>query len=778
MITEERHPHPHKDPRRPHDQAQLRTNPPVFTWKPYGVGPFGLLVARDAQCTDIALEQNDLADPLYLPEHALAPGRYFWKWRNSEDESSVFTFEIPPDAVMLEVPPPAEWLRRIGEQRPRMFIRPEEIAALRASRTGYRATLWQALRAKADRLLDQSHEMDEPPFLPDRQIDYQAYHAAWSPVMWNSRRFMKGAATLALAYLASGDERYGRAACRRIASVSRWNPEGSSHITHNDEAHMSIIWHGTHASDWVWELFTAEERALVVEQFRRRGQITYDHIHSNGAYGITRFDSHSGREIVFLAQIALALHDHIPEAQTWLEWLRPVLCGIWPIWSVDDGAWAEGPNYATTYVTIMTTFATTLKRSVGVDLYRRPFWRNHALWRQYCVPFYAEWIGFSDCDVRGAGRWNAYADLVETIERETEAPTFGRYVADLRATATTLTESEDESVDVSAQRYLFMKPEPLPETPESDSMFAAFPETGYAAIRTHLNEPQRDIAFIFRSSPFGSISHSHANNNDFIIHVAGNILAMPSGYYDGFGSNHHTNWVWHTKAHNCVTLSDAPQLMRSHDSRGAIERVFEDERLIYFCGIADSSYSDRASRCRRHVVFLKAQQCFALIDEFVAAPGVVSTLQWNLHSWAPFDVDATSRSFTLERAGSRLHAQFMYHQNAFFSLSEGWDPPPAGVKSKDRWFQQYNLRFTLSGIESRRNLGVILAPAHAALQPPDVRAERVGDVEVAHIGSDSVFVRQKDAIALDDLRSDALAVLIVQGQRYDVSDVGIDTLKG
>ena len=80
-------------------------------------------------------------------------------------------------------------------------------------------------------------------------------------------------------------------------------------------------------------------------QFRRRGQITFDHMHNRGSYGVTRFDSHAGREIVFLAHIALVFHEHIPEAQTWLEWLRPVLCGIWPIWAGDDGAWAEGPSY-------------------------------------------------------------------------------------------------------------------------------------------------------------------------------------------------------------------------------------------------------------------------------------------------------------------------------------------------------------------------------------------------------------------------------------------------
>ncbi|MCG8351708.1 MAG: DUF4962 domain-containing protein [Chloroflexales bacterium] len=775
MIQEHRHPHPHIDPRQPRHAASPRTNPPVFAWKPIDDETnFRLRVARDPQFTDLALDQAGLVDPIYLPERAFAPGRYFWTWATQHDEAEVFTFEITPQAVTLEVPPAGEWLRHLGSEHPRIYIRPADLADLRQSRHTHRAELWRTLQAKADKLLAETHELSEPPFLPSKKKNYQEYFSVWSPIMWESRRFMRGAETLALAYLASGDARYARAACQRLVSVSHWNPEGSSHIRHNDEAHMSIIWRGPQVCDWVWEHFSEEERALVIQKFRQRGQITYDHVHNRGIYGITRFDSHSGREIVFLAQIALVFPEYIPEAQTWLDWLRPVLCGIWPIWSGDDGAWAEGPNYATTYVTIMSMFATTLKRGAGIDLYRRPFWQNHAHWRRYCVPPYAEWVGFSDCDVRKAGRWNAYADLVETIDRETGMRQFADYVQALRIEAAQLSITRDkEEPTMTPQRYLFATPEDRLSPNGSAPLLAVFPETGWAAIRTNLSDPQSDIAFIFRASPFGSISHAHANNNDFILHVAGNILAMPSGYYDGFGSDHHTHWVWHTKSHNCVTLSDAPQLMRSHDSRGALEHAFEDERLIYFRGNADASYSDRAACCRRHVCFLKAHQCFVLIDEFAALPGVKSALQWNIHSWAQFEVDNDHRSFRLERNGSTLTGHFMYHNNAFFSCSEGWDPPPAGIKPRDQWHQQYHLRFTASGLDATRNLGVVLCPVHADLTPPEVSTMRVKDIEMARIGEDLALVRQTDLLTYDDLHSSALALLIVQGERYEIGEQGI-----
>ena len=776
-MKQHRHPHPHRDPRQPRADARPGTNPPVFAWLPVdSASAYRLQVARDPGFEEICLDEGSLQDPLFLPETAFEPGRYFWRWSAGTGATSeVFAFDIEPAASVVEVPPAREWLKRFPAHHPRIYVRPEEVPALRAAALGERAPAWAGLRRSAEAVLTEPHEIEEPPFLPDRRESYQAFYEVWSPVMWNSRRFVKGAETLALAWLVGGEDRFARAACRRMASISRWDPEGSSHLAHNDEAHMSVIWNGSNACDWVWDRFTDEEREVVVTQFRQRGRMTFDHMHNRGSYGLTRFDSHAGREIVFLAHIALVFHEHIPEAQSWLEWLRPVLCGIWPIWAGDDGAWAEGPSYGLAYVTIMTMFATALKRGAGVDLYRRPFWKNHARWRQYCLPPYAEWMGFGDHTERWASSWRSNADLVDLIGRETETGEFTGYVEAFRAEAEHMqTPPERRTSGVLSQLHL--APATDTHTPEETGhgMFRFFPVAGWAAVRTHLNDPARDVAMIFRSSPLGAISHSHANNNDFILHAGGKVLAMPSGYYAGYGSDHHAHWVWHTKSHNCVTLSDASQIMRSHDSTGRIEHAFEDERLIYFAGNADASYSDRARRCRRHVFFLKAQSCFVMIDEFVAVPGLDSALQWNIHSWNRFAVDEEARTFLLERDGSSLEGHFMSHNNAFFSLSEGWDPQPMRTgKDDSQWHQQYHLRFTPSGLVSRRNLGVVLCPGHGSLDRAEVRTERSGETEVARIGDDLVLVGGRDGVAYGNHRSDGLALLVVQGRGYELGDGGL-----
>ncbi|MEZ4637828.1 MAG: DUF4962 domain-containing protein [Caldilineaceae bacterium] len=570
--------HPHVDPRQPRHQSEPGTNPPVFAWKPAAdQDRFHLEVSRNADFTDAALDLPDLTEPIFLPEQPLAPGRYHWRWSANGETSDVFSFEITSAVAEVVFPPVTEWLAHF-DARPRIYVQSSQVETVRRRFADTDSTMKGKLLADAERLLTEPQTLAEPPFLPDANRDYESWFAIWYKILWDSRTFVKGAETLALAHLLTGDERFARAACERMASMAQWDPDGSSEVNHNSEAHMSSIWHGPKAVDWVWDHFTEEERAAVVAHFRRRGQNQFNQLRHQGYFGVTRFDSHSGRKIVFLAMTALVFHDEIPEAEAWLTWLRPILCGIWPIWAGDDGAWAEGVSYATAYVEIMTMFATALKRGAGVDLYQRPFWRNHLRWRQYIFPPYAEWIGFGDHTERWASTWINNADLCEIIARETGTTDMAGYIADVRREAENSLSIEERNLPGVTSELLLLQLLDGDDGFEADAVSqsgdaAHLPAAGWAAIRTHLDDPAQDLALVFRSSPYGAISHSHASNNDFFVHVAGKVMAMPSGYYDGYGSNHHTHWVWHTKSHNCVTLSDAPQIMRSYASVGGGTRL-------------------------------------------------------------------------------------------------------------------------------------------------------------------------------------------------------------
>jgi hypothetical protein len=116
----------------------------------------------------------------------------------------------------------------------------------------------------------------------------------------------------------------------------------------------------------------------------------------------------------------------------------------------------------------------------------------------------------------------------------------------------------------------------------------------------------------------------------------------------------------------------------------------------------------------------------------------------------------------------------LWHQDAFFSLSEGWDPPPAAIKASDQWLPQFHLRFTPSQLVPSCNLGVVLCPGHATLSRAPVTTERRGATEVARIGQELVLIGQDGRIQYQDLGVGALAMLRVQGQHYVLGKNGLD----
>ena len=732
-------PHPHVVPRQPRADSRPATNPPVFAWLSTNSSPSSLLIARDSELSKGLIRIDNLDTPLHLPASPLSAGTWYWTWEDAGGRGPIHAFDIASEAVEVPVPEVGEWTKRIPAHHPRFLVRPDEVHALRDRLPGHRPeALTEAVRL-ADEVLREEHHLPEPPQLADPAHDHAAFIRGFLTAMWDSRRFMKGAETLALAHLATGRADYARAARDRVLCVCEWNPEGTTSLDANDEAHMSILWYGAAAADWTWEYFSAAERARVVACLRARGLATFTHVRHQGIYGVDKFDSHAGRQIVLLGLISLAFHHEIPETTEWLTFLRPVLCGVWPVWAGDDGAWAEGPAYGMTYVGIMALFASALKRGTGVDLYRRPFWRGHLKWRRAFWPAYAEWIGFGDHNEKWDVFWGANADVCEALARETGAPGFAPYIESLRAEIPRCHPAPAERQLKGLNPLRLLASGPL--VPEATSAspapsLAVFPAAGWAAMRIESADTAPEVDFFFRSSPFGSISHAHAANLDFILHVAGKVLLMPSGFYDGYATPHHSHWVWHTKSHNCLTLSDAGQRLRSPDAVGSIVAASETDELISLLGEADASYPGLLTRCRRHAVFFKSARCFLLVDEVALPADSAAALQWNVHSWSSFSVNETARTFQVARGESSLTGHVLHHGDGWFGTSSGCNPAPLRRFENLPWDEQHHLRYTpLDTASPRRRLGVLLRLESSGWNAPEVSTHREGDTEVAVIGS-------------------------------------------
>jgi hypothetical protein len=56
-----------------------------------------------------------------------------------------------------------------------------------------------------------------------------------------------------------------------------------------------------------------------------------------------------------------------------------------------------------------------------------------------------------------------------------------------------------------------------------------FKGIGWAAFHSDITRPKNDLMLLFKSSPYGSASHSHSDQNSFAIMKGGKALAIPAG---------------------------------------------------------------------------------------------------------------------------------------------------------------------------------------------------------------------------------------------------------
>jgi hypothetical protein len=164
-----------------------------------------------------------------------------------------------------------------------------------------------------------------------------------------------------------------------------------------------------------------------------------------------------------------------------------------------------------------------------------------------------------------------------------------------------------------------------------------FRGVGWAGLHGDLADPDNDTCMIFKSSPYGSVSHSHADQNAFAVMKGGRALAIPSGYYGpSYGERHHAEWTRATKANNCVLVNGEGQEIRSAKACGRIAAFEDAPGSTYLLGDAAPAYMGKLARYDRHILFLRPG-LFLVLDDLEAP--AAARFQWMLHAFEEMAVD-------------------------------------------------------------------------------------------------------------------------------------------
>lgn len=660
-ATLDREPEWNQMPYSPADGEVVAVNPPPFTWVPTGDElTYMLEVAQDKNFTTLIYQCESTHVSTVSLNEPLTPGKFYWRYTQKGTEgieqSKIRSFTVPPDAQLWPRPAASAMIENVPQARPRLFALPDEVAAYRErAASGDLQKVTDSLTEQCENHLDEELVAEPPPVTgkgAERGLNYAKIFRETRPPMDLMEK-------CGLAYLLTGDAKYGNEAKRRILYFFGWDAEGTTSYRSNDEPAMWVMMRGIRAYDWTYDLFTEEERNLVEPVMRVRAAQFYDHLRNRRRFHTNPYESHAGRTLGFLGEVAIEFAHEWPEAQEWLDYVTTCFWNVYPAWGKGDGGWHEGPNYWSAYMNFALHFVVPLKIATGADLMRKPFFRNTPYYLLYTNPPYAKISPFGDGEngPGGGGKglvMYAFSSLLNDP--------YLRWYA----------ESSGYDIPADILGVVLSKGAPTAKSPIDLPQARYFPGVGLVSLHTALGNAEEDVHFLIHSDPYGSISHAHADQNAFTLEAYGEALAIASGYYPWYGSDHHSQWQWESKSSNTITFNGGiGQLKRSAKSKGRIVHVVNSESFDYVQADATEAYQGKLTKCVRHVVHIRPG-VFVIYNE-VAAPEPV-TFEWRLHSSAPIEAEANKMKIAQENAV--LNVAFVMPATLTMSTHKGADPPP------------------------------------------------------------------------------------------------------
>lgn len=654
---------------RPGDGAVVEISPPPLAWLPLE-GTVNYRVEIEDTTGVKAYERIVGHDPVHLPDRVLAPGAYSWDVVSLDQKGRERTrrgrqsFSIAVDVPELPWVPPEILLSRVPRDHPRFLYVNNGLPSIRATLETTRRRSWRACIDAAERGL-KARVPSYPAYhlIEDRRrsrLQGREYQEVVLPVV--DRALMD----LSLAYLMTKEARYGNAARRILLELADW-PTDDNDVTSvsakwGDEPGLSLARCLHRAYDWLYETLSRHERAKVLAACEGRAWQTYRRLLRYN-YLTYPGESHNGRLIAYLAEMAIVMARESQGATTWLDYSLKALTTIYPHWGGDDGGWAEGARYGMSYCTIYTPALECLRTTTGFDLWRRPFSRKVRYFFFYCTALRGEISPFGDGAEKGGPgttEGNAYASLLWCHAHRFRDRHIGWWVNQIQSRNSSRRELSLLFEDSLAAR-------PPVELPSS----RAFHSVGWAALHSNVSTPDQDTFLLFKSSPYGSVSHSHADQNNFCIMKGGKALAIPSGYYGPLvGMPHHSEWTCATKANNCVLVNGAGQTTRDRRAKGGITAFKDTRGLSYVAGNAAAAYMGKMRRCDRHILFVRP--CLFLLLDDIEAPEP-AIFQWMLHALEKMEVDIPSGHAISRRKGATLQVWLRSTAGRILSQTDRFD---------------------------------------------------------------------------------------------------------
>ncbi|UWQ19845.1 DUF4962 domain-containing protein (plasmid) [Jannaschia sp. M317] len=667
----------------PTAETDVVENPPRFSWLP---------VIEDEACYVLRISDDPgypkksvtlhKGIPLnfFTPDTTLAPGTHYWSYAVCDADGQPVTAwsetrSFTVSEGLPETPLPSRAIRLKGATRahPRLWMTPDRLEAFKADvaadpdhctwSTFYEGSVLPWL----DREI-----MDEPTGYPD----HKRVASVWRKTYIDCQELLYAIRHMAIGGTVTDDEAMLDRAKAWLLSTADWAPMGTTSRGYTDEWAYRVCNALTWGYDWLYDRLTEEERSRVRAALLARTRDIADHAIVNAKIHLFPYDSHAVRSVsAVLIPACIALLDDAEDAEDWLHYSIEFLFTVYSPWGDAEGGWAEGPHYWMTGMAYLIDAANLLKSYTGIDVYRRPFFQKTGDFALYAKAPDTRRATFGDdatmgdlpavkmgfnlrqfAGVTGNGAYQWYYDEINEKNPGTEMAFYNWGWWDFR-------------FDELVYRTDF----PLVEATEPVDGMRWFQGIGWVAIQQGMANPDDRIQFVMKSSPYGSISHSHGDQNAFCLAGFGEDLAILSGYYVAFNSTMHRNWRRQTRSKNAILIDGKGQYADNDKAlavraKGRIETAEDRGDHVYIRGDATEAYrilTPEVNSVTREVYFVGGQY-FIFVDAIDADTPV--SIDWLLHANAPMTLGATTFRYSGDTAG--FYGQFLWSEAGAPTLTQ------------------------------------------------------------------------------------------------------------
>ncbi len=412
---------------------------------------------------------------------------------------------------------------------------------------------------------------------------------------------------------------------------------------------------------WLHDQLSDDERDRVRAALLTRTREIADHVIRHANIHLFPYDSHAVRSVsAVLVPACIAMLGEEDEAREWLDYSVEFLFTVYSPWGDSDGGWAEGPHYWMTGMAFLTEAANLLKNFAGINLYDRPFFQKTGDFPLYTKAPDTRRATFGDDSTMGELPCLKVGYNLRQFAGVTGNPAYQWYFDEVKRndSGTEMAFYNYGWWDLNFDDLMYRSDWPQIDSaaPAADDRLRWFKGIGWVAIQCHMDDPGRHVHFVMKSSPYGSISHSHGDQNAFCLAAHGEDLAIQSGHYVAFNSSMHQEWRRQTRSKNAILIDGKGQYAGKDKARamaatGRIVTAEERDDHIYIKGDATAAYrslSPDVTLAEREVYFVR-DSYFVIVDSVDAKAPV--SVDWLLHANAPYELGRSSFRYSGQQAG-------------------------------------------------------------------------------------------------------------------------------